>query len=84
MTELEFLKEKVKLLERIAELEREVANLKANPPIQYVPYYPTYPPYPTWPGPYVTWSTGTNPLGATTTTSSCVDDGKTQFSWTKT
>ena len=53
--ELDWLREKVKLLERIAELEKEVAALKANPQITYVPYYPngTYPYYPTVT--YTTW-----------------------------
>ena len=65
MTELEFLKEKVKLLERIAELEMEVGQLRANPPSYpvYIPYVPTttYPTYPLWPTqPVVTWCTSSS------------------------
>jgi len=60
MTEIEELKEKVRLLKELMELKEKLGSFKPeNPPIQpfphYVPYpiyppQPQYPLYPTWPG----------------------------------
>jgi hypothetical protein len=60
-TELGFLQEKVKLLERIIELEREVGQLKSAP-IRYYEYFPQTPYVPYCPS--VTW--GVRSIGVIT------------------
>jgi hypothetical protein len=60
--ELEELKEKVALLEKMVELQRQYNELKAAEPKTVYPYLPSYPTYPVCPSsprmpwePYVTW-----------------------------
>jgi hypothetical protein len=68
--DLDYLREKVRLLERIAELERQTAKPPTYVP---VPYYPTspyigdpipvYPTYPTWPQVWYTTTISTGGQG---------------------
>ena len=63
MEELEYLREKVRLLERIAELERQLAN----PPPVYIPYIVPSPTVPSWPPytPSVTWGSSGSTISIT-------------------
>lgn len=70
--EIEWLNEKVQLLERIIELEKQLRMLQPQPIyIPYQPYNPTYNPNPWW-GPYQpatpTWT------GDTTSQTFVIDD----------